>query len=275
MERIKQALDKIKPVGRDRVGVELAQAMPESQLDRLSDLDNISYTHSRVVELDPTHLERHRVVAYNKGDPVAYSFDKLRTQVLRRMKEKGWRTLAIISPTPGAGKTVVAINLAISIAQHTETSALLVDFDLRRPRVATYLGIPTGKSLNELLSNEASLPEVLVNPGIPRLLILPTDRPIAKSSEVLTSRRVIELLTELRGRYDSRVVIFDLPPILTADDAIAILPHIECSLLVVASGSDSKSEIEESMALMQGANFLGAVLNKADEVVNPYRYSYY
>ncbi|MFZ4536436.1 CpsD/CapB family tyrosine-protein kinase [Propionivibrio sp.] len=275
MERIKQALDKIRQFEKGSVPVAL-ERMPESLPLQVSALENINYTHSRVVELDPAHLEKHRVVmAYNKGDPVASSFDLLRTQVLRRMKENKWRTLAITSPTPGAGKTVVAINLAISIAQHTETSALLVDFDLRRPKVGTYLGITSGKSLNELLTNEASLPEVLVNPGIPRLLVLPTHRPVLKSSEQLTSRRVIELVAELRSRYDSRVVIFDLPPILSADDAIAILPQIDCYLLVVADGWDNKLDIEESMNLMQRANLLGTVLNKADVPINPYGYPYY
>lgn len=274
MERIKQALDKIRSVGNVRFDVELAQAAPEIRPERPPALDNISYTHSRVVQLDPKHLEKCRVVAYGKDDPAANSFDQLRTQVLRRMKEKGWRTIAITSPTPGAGKTVVAINLAISIAKHTETTALLVDFDLRRPKIAAYLGLPRNKSFNELLSDEASLSEILVNPGIPRLLVLPTEKPVAKSSEVLTSRKVIDLLAELRGRYDSRVVIFDLPPILTADDAAAILPHIDCSLLVVADGSDNKSEIEDSMTLMQRVNFLGAVLNKSD-VVDSHKYSYY
>jgi hypothetical protein len=274
MERIKHALDKIRSVGNVSFDAELVQATPELRRDRLPELDNIRYTHSRVVQLDPKHLEKHRVVAYSKDDPAAISFDQLRTQVLRRMKEKGWQTLAITSPTPGAGKTVVAINLAISIAKHTETTALLVDFDLRRPRIAAYLGLPRNKSFNELLSNEASLSEILVNPGIPRLLVLPTEKPVSKSSELLTSRRVVDLLTELRGRYDSRVVIFDLPPILTADDAAAILPHIDCSLLVIADGSDSKLEIEDSMTLMQRANFLGAVLNKSD-VVDLHKYAYY
>lgn len=274
MERIKQALEKARRAGTSglRTAVREAGAAPRPQ--RLAGPDGLVYTQSRVVELDAAHLERHRIVAQDKFHPLGVGFDLLRTQVLRRMDENDWRTLAIISPSPGSGKTVLSINLAISIAQHTERTALLVDFDLRRPRVAKYLGIPTERSLNDYLDDQASLPEIMVNPGIPRLVILPTDRPVLKSSEVLTSRKVGDVISELRGRYDSRIVIFDLPPALNADDAIAILPKLDCSLLIVANGSDNKAEIEECLRLVPKANFLGSVLNKADVGTSPYRYAY-
>jgi hypothetical protein len=82
------------------------------------------------------------------------------------MEEHGWRTLAIVSPVPECGKTVVAINLAISIAHHTDKTAMLVDFDLRKPKIGEYLGLPAGKSLNEVLEGDADVSEAFVNPGM-------------------------------------------------------------------------------------------------------------
>src|SRR4030065_2845194 len=108
------------------------------------------------------------------------------------MEENDWRTLAITAPTPQAGKTVVAINLAMSIAQQTNKSAMLVDFDLRRPKVGSYLGIPMEKSLNDLLDGTAELSDVLVNPGIPRLGGLATQNPVKKSSETLSSKKIAD-----------------------------------------------------------------------------------
>lgn len=188
-----------------------------------SGLNALSYVQTKVVPLRPDHLERNRIVAYNKNSNMGGAFDLLRTQVLKVMEENGWRTLAITSPTPEAGKTVLAINLAMSIAHHTTKTALLVDFDLRRPRVGAYLGLPMEKSLNEYLENEAELQEVLVNPTLPRFVVLPTREAVPLSTEVLSSPKISHLITDLRERYSSRIVIADLPPLLSSDDAINVL----------------------------------------------------
>jgi len=186
------------------------------------------------------------------------------------MEANGWRTVAITSPTPEAGKTVVSINLAMSIAHQTEKTAMLVDFDLRRPKIAAYLGLPPGKSLNEVLDGDAEVQEALVNPGLARLVVLPTNRPVPKSSETLSSRKVGKLVQELRERYAERVVIFDLPPLLNVDDAMSILPQIDCVLMVVANGMSSQAELEDCMRLLPSANVVGVVLNKAEVEAKTY-----
>jgi protein-tyrosine kinase len=271
MERIKQAIEKAKNQHASGTG-QLGQPQPVSQgatFTQLSphahhELDDFSYTHTRVVKLRAEHLENNRIVAFNKNDPKSMIFDLLRTQVLQKMGEKGWRTLAITSPTPGAGKTVVAINLAMSIAQQTNKTAMLVDFDLRRPKIGTYLGLPMEKSLNDLLEGTAELSDALVNPDLPRLVVLPTKNPVRKSSETLSSKKIANMIKELRGRYESRIVIFDLPPLLGIDDAIALLPQVDCVLMVVANGMSNKREIEESLRYLPAANLIGTVLNKAE-----------
>ena len=127
---------------------------------------------------------------------MSVTFDVLRTQILQKMEERGWRTLAITSPTPAVGKTVVAINLAMSIVQKTNKTAMLVDFDLRRPKVGAYLGIPMENALNDLLDGTAEIPDVLVNPGMPRLVVLPTRSPVKNSSETLSSKKIADLIKE-------------------------------------------------------------------------------
>jgi protein-tyrosine kinase len=227
-------------------------------------LSALNYVQTKVVPLSAEHLERQRIVAFNKNSSMGWAFDLLRTQVLKTMEENGWRTLAITSPTPEAGKTVLAINLAMSIAHYTTKTALLVDFDLRRPKVGTYLDLPMEKSLNDFLADQADLQEVLVNPTLPRFVVLPTRKPVALSTEVLSSPKVANLVTDLRERYDSRIVIFDLPPLLSSDDAITVLPKFDCVLLVVANGMNSKKEIEDSLHHLVSANLIGTVLNKAE-----------
>lgn len=227
---------------------------------------SIIYHRTRILPVDHEHLARNRIVALDKGNPACVSVDLLRTQVLQKMDDNGWRTVAVTSPTAGAGKTVVATNLAISIAQQTSRTALLADFDLRRPRVAQCLGLAMAdaRSLNDLLNESAGVDEALVNPGIPRFVCLPAARAEATPAELLASRRTAELITELRDRYSDRVVVFDLPALLRPDDAMAVLPRIDCVLMVIGEGMSRKADIETSLRQLPPSNMLGLVLNKAE-----------
>jgi protein-tyrosine kinase len=261
MEKIKQAIEKARQQGGEKAELSRPAAVSPAPT---SEIGEISYRQTRVVKLDPRHLEKHRIVALNKSDLSSVSFDLLRTQVLQKMEEHGWRTLAIVSPVPECGKTVVAINLAISIAHHTSKTAMLVDFDLRKPKIAEYLGLPDGTSLNEVLESEVDASEAFVNPDMPKLVIMPTARPIRKSAEMLASTKVKTLIQELRDRYKERIVIFDLPPLLNVDDAISVLPNIDCALMVVGNGMVTKHDMEESLRHLHSTHLLGVVLNKAE-----------
>ena len=279
MERIKQAVEKDKKLHSIVSGQPLQQHPGEHYTtailatDAHHELEDISYTHTPVVKLQMEHLEKNRIVALNKNNAMSMNIDLLRTQVLQKMKENGWRTLAITSPTPEAGKTIVAINLAMSIAQQTDKTAMLVDFDLRRPKIGAYLGIPMEKSLNDLLDGTAELPDVLINPDMPRLVVLATKTPVSKSSETLSSKKIAGLIKDLRERYESRIIIFDLPPVLVIDDALALLPQIDCVLMVVANGMSTKREIEESLRHLPPAKLVGVIFNKVEIVPGDYYYS--
>lgn len=273
MEKIKRAIEESK---RNRVDCQPMEAVQDKvPASPRFDVDakHVEYEQTRVVKLSPDHLVKNRIVAFNKNDYLSLGFDILRTQVIKKMVENGWRTIAITSPIPACGKTVVAINLAMSIAHHTDRTAMLVDFDLRRPMVAKYLGLPPGPSLNDVFAGEASVSEALVNPGLDRFVVLPTATPVKHSSEVLSSRKVTKMVAELRERYAERIVIFDLPPLLSTDDAMIMLSQVDCVLVVVGNGMVSKSELMESMRYVDANKLLGTVLNKSDS--NQSKKSYY
>ncbi|ODS91939.1 MAG: protein tyrosine kinase [Comamonas sp. SCN 65-56] len=285
MERIKQALEKARQQSagaaphpaHPSAPALTAPAAAAQQADALaSGAIEVNYTQTEIVRLDRATLERNRIVAFEKTNPDNWVYDVLRTQVLQKMDEKGWRTLAITSPTVGSGKTVTAINLAISIAHHTQRTAMLVDFDLRRPRVGTYLGVRKTPSLSEVLTGKAQLADAMVNPDLPRLVVLPTSRPVPHAAEVLSSVVVRSMVADLRERYADRIVIFDLPPVMAGDDVMALLPSVDAVLLVVGNGDSTRKEIEESMRHLPPEQLLGVVLNKAEaEVRRGYGYGYY
>ena len=244
-----------------------SDVLEQTELNKSEHLEKdeagVEYEQTRVVSLNHDHLAKNRIVSFNKNNHLSLGFDILRTQVIKKMLKNGWRTMAITSPIPECGKTMVSINLAMSIAHHTNRTALLVDFDLRRPTVSKYLGLPSGPSLNDVLSGDASIDEALINPGLDRFVILPTSMPIKNSSEVLSSRKVANLITEFRDRYAERIVIFDMPPLLATDDAMIMLSQVDCVLVVVGNGMVSKTDLAESMRYVDQDKLLGTVLNKA------------
>lgn len=257
MERIKEAISKAKQSQSGRARVQVREQNENS--------DTITYRDTKIVSLDTRHLEANRIVTFDSEDPDSVAFDILRTQVLKAMEENNWRTIAITSPTPECGKTVVSLNLALSIAKQTEKTALVVDFDFRKPRIASYLGLPKGGDLFDYLEGNAELKDILINPGIPRFVVLPNTVPIRNAAETLTSRPIKSLVSDLRERYESRIILFDLPPLMASDDAIAFLPQVDCVLLIVASDETTPAEIKESRRQLQSTNLLGVVLNKSSE----------
>jgi len=241
----------------------ISQSSLNENVNSENDIIKIEYDKTRVVSLNHEQLAKNRIVAFNKNNNLSLGFDILRTQVIKKMIANGWRTLAITSPVPACGKTMVSINLAMSISHLTSRTAMLVDFDFRRPAVSKYLGLPSEPSLNDVLAEEASIAESLVNPGLERLVILPTTRAVKHSSEVLSSRKIGNYIKEFRDRYEERIVIFDLPPLLGSDDAMIVLPQVDCVLVVVGNGMVSNTDLTECMRYVDTDKLLGTVLNKS------------
>jgi protein-tyrosine kinase len=227
--------------------------------------------------LKAAHLESMRIVSHNKDDLRARSFDMLRTQVLQSMDANGWQFLAITSPTAGCGKTVTACNLALSIARLPERSVLLVDMDMRKPKIASYLGIKRGPGLLSVLQGRQSLSDAIVQVGIERgqLLVLPGEQTNA-SSEWMASSSMATLLQTIKREFRSRIIILDLPPLLAGDDVLSILPHLQSVLLIAEAGSSSISEIKECTKHLKATPVVRVVINKITEreTTSPY-HEYY
>ncbi|TCK07533.1 CpsD/CapB family tyrosine-protein kinase [Marinobacterium mangrovicola] len=229
---------------------------------RKENIKPIEYTTTRVINVDRSAMLENRVVSLEKENPDSIAFSMLRTKVLSEMRANDWTSLAISAPTPGAGKSLVAVNLAVSIALEANQTVLLVDMDLRQPSIHRYFGIEPKYGITDHLGSNVSLGEIMFNPGIERISVIPGRKRIVNSSETLASLKVKELVAELKSRYQKRLVIFDLPPYLVSDDALVFLPYVDCSLLVVESGKNNKYEIEESLSMAKVRPLIGTILNK-------------
>lgn len=274
MERIKQALEKAKAEreGGDGTPVRAAQTPPAAVPAEGPPIPEttIQYSQTRVAKLDPRHLAANHVIYGDSDRAGLTAYKMLRTQVLQRMTTRGWNALAVTSPRPGDGKTLTCINLALSLARELTQTVLLVDMDLRNPCVHRYFGLNPEKGIGDYLRGKAPMSDVLMNPGIERLVVMPGRSPVDNSSEILSSPAMGSLVHELKTRYPSRMVLFDLPPVLAADDALAFAPYVDAFLLVLRDGKNTREDLEHTMEIMKDAPIIGTVLNASGEKISPY-----
>ena len=269
MDRIQKALEKAKqrhaqkpePIRVEPTKAEKSVSQAEDPL--AAPIESISYSQTKVVNVPNQHLERKRIIAGFYNNPQSAVFRMLRTQVLKKMRSNRWQTLAVTSPTAGEGKSVVAANLAMAIAMELNQTVLLVDMDLRNPSISNYFGLNAQVGLKDYLSGDLKLSEVLINPGIKRLVILPGVGRAEDSAELLSSPKMASLVADIKSQYDSRVIIFDVPPVLQTDDVSLAASYFDSTLLVLEDGKNTESNITKSLQMLEGSPLLGTVVNKS------------
>jgi protein-tyrosine kinase len=279
MDRIRKALDLAR--------LERAQTDPTPRIDRAVPNEgqeeraephrksaaptSIRYSRTKVFMPPPGHLERNRIMNPDAAEPAAAAYRMLRTQVLQRLDAHAWRTLAIFSAGADDGKTTTAINLAVNMAIDRSHTVLLVDFDFKRPMLADRLGLTPEFGADDALTGRAALEDCLYHPeGFDRLVVLPARAALSNSSEILAGPRNRELVAELRARYPERVIIFDLPPVLHADDALSFAPLVECGLVVAAEGRTRRNDLVRTIELLNKTPLVGTVLNRAADAPSGY-----
>ena len=242
------------------------QALSPASEDRLP--GRIQYTRTRSVEIPPHALERHRVVSV-KNDTTADAFRLLRTEVLMRMRQNRWRTLAVTSPNKGAGKSTVALNLAIGFAMELDQTCLLVDADLRDPDLRHMLELEPGPGLADYLTGRSRLEDIMIHPDIGKLVLLPGGAPVGNTAELMRSPMMADMIHELRGRYPDRLIVFDVPSILQGADTLALSAYTDATILLVEECKTVRGDIERACELLRDSNLIGIVLNKSHQLRDP------
>lgn len=224
-----------------------------------------AWTALQPIELSPGRLQRNRIITLDRSDPAHTTFDVLRSRILKAFQDRGWKRLAITSPTKGCGKTFVAVNLALSFARQPDLKTLLVDMDLRAPSVARALGLEMRSSMRDFLTGSLAPEAHLRRLGDNLALALGGAR-VGNAAELILEKRTATILAQTIDRMSPDIVIYDLPPMLVNDDAFAFLPQVDAVLLVAAAGETRAGQIAACERLFQdGTAFLGVVLNKVEE----------
>lgn len=232
-----------------------------------------TYTHSRAVQLDPILMEDNRCIAFSSKLPEGEAYRLLRTKILQRAHEKGGNTLMVTSALPGEGKTLTAINFAFTVAREFRQTVLLVDCDLRQQNVYRVLGIRSEKGLVDYLLDQCPVNDLIIWPGVEKMTLISGGRTLEGSSELLGSPRMKELMEEMKTRYSDRFVIFDVPPVLSAADALAFVPLVDHVVMVVHAGKTPLPDVKKALDMLPREKILGVVLNRHDEI--PQKYYYY
>ena len=223
----------------------------------------VNYSQTRTVKLDDEELKDRRIVAGFAHDKRSEPYRQLRGQILNKFRQNNWQTLAITSPNSGGGRTLTAMNLAISLSLEVNQTVLLVDLDLRQPGVASCLGVNDVEyGIVDYINGTQNLENILIHPGFERLVLLPGTPQGAFTSEILSSPEMKTVKDELVARYPGRLIIFDLPSVLSHDDALVFAPSCDATLMVIEEGGTKKAELERAYQLLDGCNIIGSVLNK-------------
>ena len=208
---------------------------------------------------------------------VVEEFNKLRSTVIALTKgEKFLNTILVTSTASEEGKSMTALNLAISLAKEQDHTVLLVDTDLRRPSVHRYLDITPEVGLVNCLRDNLPIEKALIKTGLGKLVILPAGEALRDPLDLLASNRMKDIVRELKQRYPERYVIFDTPPAHPFADAGVLAGFLDATLFVVREGKASKADVIKTLEEFKDHNLLGVVYNDAHVFLkNTNEYYYY
>ena len=225
--------------------------------------------HARpnAVRIDRSLLDDRPVVMPGDSGPAAHAFRMLRTQLLQRIRHHRVRTLGIVSAADGEGKTVTAVNLALSLAVEPNQTVLLADLDLRRPSVVSTLKLAVELGLESWFAGTTAHIREITYPveGFHRLSILPTLSPVVASSEALAGIRAQAMLDELKHFEANRLVLIDLPPLLLTDDFMTIAAHLDAVVIVAREGRTKRDDLTHMAEILGPVHVLGTVLNHSGQ----------
>lgn len=220
------------------------------------------YSQSRAVHLDPGYIAQNRCLAYLDNVPEAEAYRVLRTKVLQRTQPSGSNTIMVTSALSGEGKTTTAINIAFTIAREFQHTVLLVDGDLKKQSIHKYLGYTGEKGLIDYLVDGSPVSELIAWPGIEKITLMSGGRSFHESAEILGSPRMKELISEMKGRYPERYILFDVPSILTGADVLTFASLVDWVIVVVQAGKTSMDDVKKAVQFLPKDKILGFVLNR-------------
>jgi capsular exopolysaccharide synthesis family protein len=207
--------------------------------------------------------------------PVAEAFRSLRTNLQYTSVDHPIHTLLVTSPSPGDGKSTVAANLGVIIAQGGK-QVVLLDADLRKPKQHKLMGLNNRAGISEIFT----YPQIILNGNIQKteienLSALTSGKLPPNPSELLGSEKMVQILDEMRKQAD--MTIIDSPPVLAVTDAVVLSQRVDGVMIVIKPGATKFQALKQTVDQLQrvGANIVGIVLNDVELKRSAYKYAFY
>ena len=254
----------------------LEEALEKANKIRESQVNTVREKPTEINESALTKVNSEYIVTHDTADSIiAEEYKKLKSMLIRETKADFLNTIMITSAVESEGKSLTAVNLAISLAQEIDHTILLVDADLRKPMIHEYLGVEYKYGLSDYLSQDIDISDILVKTGIGKLVVLPAGHQVANPVELLASGKMMTLMRELKHRYMDRYIIIDTPPVLPFADTNTIGSYVDGVLFIVQEGKAQQSAIEEAIEMIKDFKILGVVYNNVSRTQLDGHYSGY
>lgn len=205
---------------------------------------------------------------FKPGASDAYSM--LRTRLLQRARANDWTTLAVTSPGPDEGKSVTALNLALSIAREKNNNVFLLDLDIRNPSLCRYLGIAPKLDIVRYFTGEVGPEAVFFSIGVENLVLAGGLMSAEQSSDLLANGRMEQLFDYIKSVASHPLIIVDLAPVLSTADVLVVAPKVDATLLVVGQGKTRRDSLARTTELLSEYTLAGVVLNRSQEMISEY-----
>ena len=260
MGKIFDALEKSKEKDADSV---LIKKPSKIAVDKRPEIQDLSFSGPEIF-YDSSKIDKNLITLSEPQSFEAEQFRMLRTNLLFPASGEPPRSIMVTSAVPSEGKSFVAANLAISIAQSIQEHVLLIDCDIRLPSIHKQFGFGNVPGLSECLSNGTPLSSFILKTKVDKLSIVPGGKSPHNPSELLSSQQMSKLLKETRDRYSDRYIVIDSPPPKLTAETNAISRQVDGIILVVEYGSTPRQMVSDLIEKMGKEKILGIILNKLD-----------
>lgn len=254
-----------KPVSLYRdINVADASSKRINNVEDLKQVSGITSFAKTDVLYDDNHIDKNMVTLLKPQSFEAEQFKILRTNLLFPSSGKSPRTIMVTSSVPDEGKSLIAANLAVSIAQSIQEYVLLIDCDIRRPCIHTQFGFGDVPGLSDHLSKGIPVSSLLLKTKVNKLSILPGGTLHHNPSELVSSQQMSRLLQEVKYRYSDRFIVIDSPPPKLTAETSALSRQVDGVLLVIEYGRTSREMVSDLVKTIGKEKIIGIVLNKLD-----------
>ncbi len=245
-----------------------------SRIERIDEKSEVKYEFIAKKTID-SKIDPRIIAFYDPTSHISEQYRSLRTNIQAINSKTPLKAFTITSSSHSEGKTITAINLAISMAHDlNKKKILLIDADLRRASMTKYLGLDVHSGLADLILNGINVEDAVLDIGIENLTILPSGKIPHNPAEILGSPKMANLISLLKTKYD--YIIFDTPPIIPVTDAGVIGAQTDGVIMVIMAGKTQKGVVKHSENLLKQSHskILGYILTNIQYHIPAYIYRY-